>query len=85
MDLEFTETQTMLRDTLARFLADTYGFEQRKKMLASDGGRDPGIWRALATELGLLSAPFAEECQSASNRDPRSAPNRDPLGGSGIR
>ena len=24
-------------------------------------------------------------CQSASNRDPRSAPNRDPLGGSGIR
>jgi len=61
MDLEFTETQVMLRDTLARFLGDTYGFEQRKKMQATDAGRDPGVWRALATELGLLSAPFSEE------------------------
>ena len=23
-------------------------------------GRDPGIWKALATELGILGAPFAE-------------------------
>ncbi|GGZ98326.1 acyl-CoA dehydrogenase family protein [Novosphingobium arvoryzae] len=61
MDLSFTETQDMLRDTLARFLADTYDFETRKKMLASPEGRDPGIWRALSSELGLTSAPFAEE------------------------
>lgn len=61
MDFSFTETQDMLRDTLARFLADTYDFEARKKMLASPEGRDPGIWRALATELGILGAPFAEE------------------------
>ncbi|MFM5886036.1 MAG: acyl-CoA dehydrogenase family protein [Novosphingobium sp.] len=61
MDLSYTETQDMLRDTLARFLADTYDFETRKKMLASPDGRDPGIWRALSRELGLTSAPFAEE------------------------
>ena len=61
MDLSYTETQDMLRDTLAKFLADTYDFETRKKMLASPEGRDPGIWRALSTELGLTSAPFAEE------------------------
>lgn len=60
MDFTYTETQDMLRDTLARFLADTYGFEQRQKMIASESGRDPGIWKALATELGILSAPFAE-------------------------
>ena len=60
MDLSYTETQDMLRDTLARFLADTYGFEARQKMIASDAGRDPGIWRALSQELGLTSAPFAE-------------------------
>ena len=60
MDLSFTETQNMLRDMLARFLADTYGFETRKKMLARPEGRDPGIWKALATELGILGAPFAE-------------------------
>ncbi|MGH6787174.1 MAG: acyl-CoA dehydrogenase family protein [Novosphingobium sp.] len=60
MDLSFTETQDMLRETLARFLADNYGFEARQKMIASDEGRDPGIWRALSQELGLTSAPFAE-------------------------
>ena len=61
MDFSYTETQDMLRDTLARFLADTYDFETRKKMLASPEGRDPGIWRAFASELGILGAPFAEE------------------------
>ena len=61
MDFSYTETQDMLRDTLARFLADTYDFETRKKMLESPEGRDPGIWRALATELGILGAPFAED------------------------
>ena len=61
MDFSYTETQDMLRDTLARFLADTYDFETRKKMLASPEGRDPGIWRALATELGIFGAPFAED------------------------
>ena len=60
MDFTYTETQDMLRDTLARFLADTYSFDSRQKRLASDGGRDPGVWRALATELGILGAPFSE-------------------------
>jgi alkylation response protein AidB-like acyl-CoA dehydrogenase len=61
MDLSYNETQGMLRDTLARFLADTYGFEARQKMIDSPEGRDPGIWRAIASELGLTCAPFAEE------------------------
>ncbi len=61
MDFSYTETQGMLRDTLARFLTDTYDFETRKKMLLRPEGRDPGIWQALATELGILGAPFAEE------------------------
>lgn len=61
MDFSYNETQQMLRDTLARYLADTYDFDTRRKWIASDAGRDPGIWRALATELGILGAPFAEE------------------------
>ena len=61
MDLSTTETQDMLRDTLAKFLADTYGFEARQKMIDSPEGRDPGIWKALSSELGLTCAPFAEE------------------------
>jgi hypothetical protein len=57
MDFSYTQTQDMLRHTLARFLADTYDFETRKKMLARPEGHDPGIWRALSTELGILGAP----------------------------
>lgn len=61
MDFSYTDTQDMLRDTLARFLADTYDFDTRNKMINSPDGRDSGIWRALATELGILSAPFSED------------------------
>jgi alkylation response protein AidB-like acyl-CoA dehydrogenase len=61
MDFRTTETQDMLRDTLARYLADNYGFDARQKMLARPEGRDPGIWKALAEELGILCAPFSEE------------------------
>jgi alkylation response protein AidB-like acyl-CoA dehydrogenase len=60
MDFTYTETQDMLRDTLSRFLADTYDFDKRQKRVNSDAGFDPGIWKALATELGILGAPFAE-------------------------
>jgi alkylation response protein AidB-like acyl-CoA dehydrogenase len=60
MDFTTTETQDMLRDTLARYLADTYSFDARSKMLARPEGRDPGIWKALAQELGILGAPFSE-------------------------
>ena len=61
MDFTYNETQGMIRDTLARFLADTYDFDTRQKMIATDAGRDPGIWNALANELGLLGTAFGEE------------------------
>ncbi|MFC4291129.1 acyl-CoA dehydrogenase family protein [Sphingorhabdus arenilitoris] len=61
MDFTYTETQDMIRDTLARFLADTYDFDKRRAMIDSDLGRDPGIWTALAQELGMLGAAFSED------------------------
>ncbi|MEY4269022.1 MAG: Acyl-CoA dehydrogenase [Pseudomonadota bacterium] len=61
MDFTYTETQDMIRDSLSRFLADSYDFDKRQKMIASDAGRDPGIWHALANDLGILGAPFAED------------------------
>jgi alkylation response protein AidB-like acyl-CoA dehydrogenase len=61
MDFSYTETQDMIRETLSRFLADTYDFDSRGKMIASDSGRDPGIWKALAQDLGMLGAAFSEE------------------------
>lgn len=61
MDFNFTETQGMLRDTLRRYLADTYDFDKRVAMLKREGGRDPGVWKALATELGILGAALPEQ------------------------
>lgn len=60
MDFTYTDTQDMLRETLSRFLSDTYDFDQRQHRINSASGRDPGIWKSLATELGILGAPFAE-------------------------
>ena len=61
MDFTYTETQDMIRDTLSRFLADTYDFETRQKFTNGDLGRDPAIWTALAQDLGMLGAAFSEE------------------------
>src|SRR5690606_5204238 len=61
MDFTYPETQDMIRDTLARFMGDTYVFETRQKFIASEAGPDPGIWRAIAQDLGMLGASFAEE------------------------
>ena len=38
MDFSYTETQDMIRETLSRFLADTYDFDSRSKMIASSSG-----------------------------------------------
>ncbi|MCA3256022.1 MAG: acyl-CoA dehydrogenase family protein [Alphaproteobacteria bacterium] len=61
MDFSYTETQTMLRDTLARFLADRYDHETRMKISRSSAGWSADVWTAFAEELGILGAPFAEE------------------------
>lgn len=61
MDFSYTETQTMLRDTLARYLSDRYDHETRMKTVRSEAGWSGDTWKAFAEELGILGAPFAEE------------------------
>ena len=41
MDFTFTEEQTLLRNSLSRYLADTYTFEDWRKFTATPEGRDP--------------------------------------------
>jgi len=60
MDFSYTETQTMLRDTLARYLSDRYDHETRMKVVRSDAGWSAATWKAFAEELGILGAPFTE-------------------------
>jgi pimeloyl-CoA dehydrogenase small subunit len=61
MDFSFTEEQSMLRDTVASYLADNYSFDQRRATLAKEPGWSPAVWKAFAEELGILGAPFSEE------------------------
>jgi alkylation response protein AidB-like acyl-CoA dehydrogenase len=61
VDFNFTDEQSMLRDTVASYLADHYSFDQRRVMLKAAPHWSPKIWKAFAEELGILGAPFAEE------------------------
>ncbi|MEQ9397277.1 acyl-CoA dehydrogenase family protein [Haliea sp.] len=60
MNFEFTEEQGMLRDSVARFVQDSYDFDTRRKIAASDEAMSRANWQTFA-ELGWLSVPFAEE------------------------
>lgn len=60
MDFDLTEEQSILKDSLDRLLADTYGFEERKHHMASAEGWSAEAWNRYA-EMGLMALPFAEE------------------------
>ncbi len=60
MDFNFSEEQTMLGDSLSRYLADAYGFEQRKLIVNAKPGEPSKHWRAFADDLGILGASFSE-------------------------
>src|SRR5258707_12032959 len=60
MDFEFAEEQRLLRESLDRLLADSYGFDKRKTYIAEADGFSLAMWQQYA-ELGLLGLPFSEE------------------------
>ncbi len=60
MDFSYTEEQTLLRNSISKYLADNYKFEQWRKFTRSDLGRDPNQWKQFA-ELGLFAAALPEE------------------------
>lgn len=59
MQFELNDEQSALRDSLARLLADRYGFERRRALAVSAEGHDPQTWAQLA-ELGLTGLPVSE-------------------------
>lgn len=61
MDFSFTDEQSMLRDTIASYLADKYAFDQRRAVVSKEPGWNPAVWKAFAEELGILGAPFPED------------------------
>ena len=60
MNFEYSEEQTMLKDSVARFVREQYDFDTRRAIVASETGMSQEFWTMFA-ELGWLSVPFAEE------------------------
>ncbi len=60
MDFNYTGEQTMLRDSVSRYLAANYGFETRMHVVNGEQGWSPAVWKAFAEELGILGASFSE-------------------------
>ena len=60
MDIEFTEEQKILQDSVERMLRASYDFDRRRGIIASEDGWSEPRWQEFAN-LGLLAAPFSEE------------------------
>jgi alkylation response protein AidB-like acyl-CoA dehydrogenase len=60
MSFTFTDDQRQLADSIDRYLADKYGFEQRNRIRKGEGGWSRAVWAEFA-ELGWLALPIAEE------------------------
>lgn len=60
MDFSFSEEQTLLKESIERFIQNDYGFNERQQTVKSEADFNAGHWRTFA-ELGWLAVPFAEE------------------------
>jgi alkylation response protein AidB-like acyl-CoA dehydrogenase len=60
MDIQFTEEQELLRNSVQRLLKDEYDFDARRRIVVSEEGWSRAHWKKFA-DMGLLAAPFAEE------------------------
>jgi pimeloyl-CoA dehydrogenase small subunit len=60
MDFSFTEEQTLLRNSIQKYLADNYTFEHFKKITRTEPGWSQKDWKQFA-ELGLMAAPLPED------------------------
>ena len=60
MDLSYSEEQTLLRDSVQKFIDDKYTISERNKITATDEGFSRDNWQLFA-ELGWLALPFSED------------------------
>ncbi len=60
MDFAITEEQSLLQDSVAKFIDNDYDFEKRMKHSESELGYSADDWQEFAN-LGWTAVPFAEE------------------------
>lgn len=59
MDFSFSDEQTLLSDSVEKFIQNDYPFEARQKLIKTEPGFGLDNWRVFA-ELGWLGIPFSE-------------------------
>jgi alkylation response protein AidB-like acyl-CoA dehydrogenase len=59
MRIDLTEEQSLLKDSVARFVAERYPFDRRQKLVATLEGYSEEDWQSFA-ELGWLGLPLPE-------------------------
>jgi len=59
MDFSFSDEQTLLQDSVTRFIQNDYDFASRQKIIKDEDGFSRAHWRTFA-ELGWLGVPFSE-------------------------
>jgi alkylation response protein AidB-like acyl-CoA dehydrogenase len=61
MDLTLSDEQRLLRESVDRFIAESYDADHRRKTAGDPLGYSPAIWKQFA-DLGWLALPIAEAC-----------------------
>lgn len=59
MEFSLSEEQQLLQNSIEKFMARSYDFEQRQRLVESEVGYSPGHWKLFA-EQGWLGMPFCE-------------------------
>ena len=59
MDFRLNEEQQQLADSIQKYFAKDYGFEQRKAILASASGTSAEVWATLA-DMGVMAVSLPE-------------------------
>lgn len=60
MRYSFTDEQTEFRSVLRRFLEDKSPSTEVRRLMETDGGCDPEVWRQLSQDLGLTAIHIPE-------------------------
>ena len=60
MDFSLNDVQSMLADTVEKFVANDYDFDTRQKYAGSELGYSADVWRQFA-DLGWTAVPFSED------------------------
>ncbi len=60
MDYSFTDEQEQFRSIVQRFLKEKSPTSEVRRLMETEEGYDPNVWRQLSEDLGLPAIPIPE-------------------------